>query len=69
MATGVKCPAGHTRVWKKGTTPSLSGPKTRYICYVCGKTFYSEPPKAKPVGKPVVLKGTKAKKPRSTKKK
>lgn len=59
MAKGIKCPLGHTRVWKKGYTPTRSmGLKPRYVCFECGKTFYVEPPPAKP----------KAKKPKTKKK-
>jgi len=37
----VRCPAGHTKTWKKGRVPTRQGPKTRYICSVCGRTFYA----------------------------
>ena len=54
MAEGMKCPAGHTRVWKKGVVPTRTGQKARYVCFVCGKTFYkpeSKPKTAKPKAK------------------
>ena len=45
MADKVKCvECGSTRVWAKGQTPSRSGPKQRYVCFTCGRTFYK--PKA-----------------------
>lgn len=44
MVTGIKCPSGHTSVWKKGTTPTRSGAKVRYICTTCGRTFYKPKP-------------------------
>jgi transposase-like protein len=40
MAAGVKCPKGHTRVWKKGVVPTKQGNKPRYVCFTCGRTFY-----------------------------
>lgn len=46
----VKCPQGHTKVWKKGKMPTRQGPKQRYVCFTCGATFYadgSEKPKSK----------------------
>ena len=44
MADKVLCPAGHNRTWKKGEVPSRTGPKQRYVCFTCGRTFYK--PKA-----------------------
>ena len=41
MATNIKCPAGHTKVWLKGKVPTRKGPKARYICYTCGRSFYA----------------------------
>ena len=41
MTTGLKCPKGHSRIWKKGVTPTRKGEKQRYICFVCGRTFYA----------------------------
>ena len=39
--TNVQCPnCKGWRVWKKGLTPTLQGRKVRYICAVCGKTFF-----------------------------
>ena len=58
MADKVKCvECGSTRTWLKGSVPSRSGPKQRYVCFTCGRTFYK--PKA------VVAK---AAKPRATRK-
>ena len=48
MADKVLCPEGHSRTWKKGEVPSRTGPKQRYVCFTCGRTFY----KLKKVGKP-----------------
>ena len=56
MATGIKCPnrkcpsntgKAERHIWAKGYTPTLQGEKRRYVCYVCGKTFYL--PGAKPM--------------------
>ena len=42
MATNIKCPfCKGTKVWKKGKVPAIGGPKTRYVCYSCGKSFYA----------------------------
>lgn len=41
MAQGMKCPRGHTRVWRKGYVPLRTGLKARYVCFTCGKTFYA----------------------------
>lgn len=41
MAEKIKCPNGHTRVWKKGVVPTVHGKKDRFVCYECGKTFYA----------------------------
>ena len=57
MAEKVLCPAGHSKTWKKGEVPTRTGPKQRYVCFTCGRTFY----KPKPVAK--------AQKPKSGKKK
>jgi transposase-like protein len=48
MADKVKCPEckSTSRIWAKGLVPSRSGPKQRYICFACGRTFYK--PKAEP---------------------
>ena len=56
MAVKIACPEGHTRVWAKGFVPTRSGPKQRYVCFTCGRTFYK--PKAE----------AKAAKPRATRK-
>lgn len=40
MAEQVRCPEGHVKIWKKGCVPTRKGPKVRYVCYVCGRTFY-----------------------------
>ncbi len=42
------CPHGHTRVWKHGEVPGKGGPKRRYICRVCGTTFYDRAPTPAP---------------------
>ena len=50
MVDKVKCPeCGSLKTWKKGQVPSRSGPKTRYVCFTCGRTFYKpkETPKPK----------------------
>ena len=63
MADKVKCPeCGSTRTWQKGLVPSRSGPKQRYVCFTCGRTFYKPKAEAK-VAKP------RTKKPKSGKKK
>ena len=66
MAEKITCPEGHTRVWAKGQVPSRSGPKQRYVCFTCGRTFYKPKAEAKQV-KPRVKPTTK--KPKSSKKK
>jgi len=60
----IKCPEGHTRVWKKGSSPTRKGPKVRYICYTCGRSFYHE---RKPVCVPRAPVKVKASKPRKSK--
>lgn len=41
MADKVKCvECGSLRTWKKGEVPSRTGPKQRYVCFACGRTFY-----------------------------
>ena len=49
MVTGIKCPDpkcksnrpnGTPRIWRKGRTPTRRGEKQRYVCFVCGRTFY-----------------------------
>ena len=48
MADKIKCPeCGSTRTWLKGQVPSRSGPKQRYVCFTCGRTFYKPKPKPK----------------------
>ena len=47
MATTIKCPEGHTTVWKKGKTPTRRGLKVRYMCSTCGRTFYAPTVEAK----------------------
>ena len=59
MAEKITCPEGHTRVWLKGAVPSRTGPKQRYVCFTCGRTFYK--PKAE-------ARVTKPAKPRATRK-
>jgi len=59
MAEKITCPEGHTRVWSKGQVPSRSGPKQRYVCFTCGRTFYrpkAEAKVAKPRAKPATRK-------------
>jgi len=52
MVDKVKCPeCGSTRTWAKGQVPSRSGPKQRYVCFTCGRTFYKPKAEAK-VAKP-----------------
>ena len=51
MADKVLCPEGHSRVWKKGEVPSRTGPKQRYVCFTCGRTFYKPKTKVKKSGK------------------
>jgi len=47
MAEKVKCPeCGSLRVWLKGHVPARGGPKQRYVCFACGRTFYK--PKVEP---------------------
>ena len=49
MADKVKCPeCGSTRTWAKGQVPSRTGPKQRYVCFTCGRTFYKPKAEAKP---------------------
>jgi hypothetical protein len=42
----IKCPEGHTKVWKKGMVPTRKGPKVRYVCFTCGRSFYAPKSKA-----------------------
>jgi transposase-like protein len=61
MADKVKCvECGSQKVWAKGQVPSRTGPKQRYVCFTCGRTFYK--PKVEP-------KLARAKKAKSSKKK
>ena len=41
----VKCPEckKETRCWRKGVVPTRAGPKRRYVCFDCGRTFYFVP--------------------------
>ncbi len=42
----IKCPeCGSTHVWSVGVVPTRGGPKKRYKCYSCARTFYVEKPK------------------------
>ena len=51
MATNIKCPeCKGSKVWLKGSVPTRKGPKKRYICYTCGKSFYA-PSGSKPRNK------------------
>lgn len=61
MATNIKCPEGHTKVWLKGSVPTRSGLKKRHICYICGRSFYATPEKPKPAPKTSKSKTKKAK--------
>jgi len=61
MTDKITCPEGHTRVWAKGQVPSRSGLKQRYVCYICGRTFYKPKVEAKVV-KPRVKKAKSSKK-------
>jgi len=60
MAEKVKCPecGATSRIWAKGQVPSRYGPKQRYVCFACGRTFYK--PKVEP--KPRVRKARSSKK-------
>jgi len=61
MADNIRCPEGHTKVWKKGSVPSRQGPKTRYVCYTCGRSFYKPAVKIGVAGS----RGTKSRKTRT----
>jgi len=39
---GLHCPVGHTKVYRKGVVPTRQGQRERYICWICGRTFYSD---------------------------
>lgn len=46
----VTCPECKSqKVWAKGRVPSRTGPKQRYVCFSCGRTFYK--PKSEPRAK------------------
>jgi len=63
MADKVKCPkCGSLRTWQKGRVPARGGPKQRYVCFTCGRTFYKPEVEPKP-------KASRARKPKSGKKK
>ena len=66
MAEKITCPEGHTRVWAKGQVPSRTGPKQRYVCFTCGRTFYKPKAEAKAVK---VAKPKATRKPKSGRKK
>jgi predicted RNA-binding Zn-ribbon protein involved in translation (DUF1610 family) len=58
MADKVKCPeCGSLKIWAKGRVPSRTGPKQRYVCFTCGRTFYKPKPVVK-VAKPVKPRAT-----------
>ena len=40
-ASNIKCPEGHTAIWKKGTVPTRKGHKVRYVCSICARSFYA----------------------------
>jgi transposase-like protein len=47
----IKCPeCKSTKVWRKGHVPNRKGPKARYVCYTCGRSFYK--PKETPAKAP-----------------
>ena len=47
--TKVTCPVCKSkRVWLKGKVPTRKGPKARYICYECGRSFYAPKRVSKP---------------------
>ena len=63
MAEKVICPeCKSSRTWLKGQVPSRSGPKQRYVCFQCGRTFYKPKVEVKP-------RVARARKPKSSKKK
>ena len=40
---GIRCPeCKSTEVWLKGSVPTRQGPKRRYLCTKCGRSFYEE---------------------------
>jgi len=43
----LRCPEGHITIQKRGMTPSRTGPKQRYLCVTCGRTFFDVKPKRK----------------------
>lgn len=64
MTDKVKCPeCGSLKTWAKGRVPSRTGPKQRYVCFTCGRTFYKPKTESKPA------KVARARKPKSSKKK
>ena len=49
MVEEIICPeCKSTRIWAKGHVPSRSGPKQRYVCFSCGRTFYKPKEASKP---------------------
>jgi len=50
----VVCPeCSGVRCWKKGLVPSRTGPKQRYVCFDCGRTFHlPDKPKKQATVKP-----------------
>jgi transposase-like protein len=60
MVEQIKCPEGHTKVWKKGSVPTRKGPKARYVCFACGRTFYKKAPNPVAVRKAKVDKTAKS---------
>lgn len=60
MADKVICPeCKSTRTWQKGLVPSRTGPKQRYVCFTCGRTFYKTKAEPKPRVKPAKPMATK----------
>ena len=52
MADKVKCPeCGSQKTWLKGLVPARGGPKQRYVCFDCGRTFYKSKAEPKPRAK------------------
>ena len=49
--TCVEC--GKNHCWSKGRVPNRAGPKRRYVCFDCGRTFYVVALKPAPKPKPV----------------
>ena len=60
MADKVICPeCKSSKTWLKGCVPSRTGPKQRYVCFDCGRTFYK--PKVEAKAKPKAKKSSRKK--------